>query len=118
MDCKTMYISNVEVNDTQVVLIPNRDVKTLQNVGNYGLVLCCGASASENLPVYIRTDVGDIPVLCKYGNVIYANQLNRRTRYPIGYGNQNPAYSVGQFVILSCNNLNQRSVTGTSETSL
>ena len=37
-----------------------------------------------------------------------ANQLNRRVNYPIGYGNQNSNYADGQFVILSCCNMNKR----------
>lgn len=109
MNCNTIYVSNVEVTDTEVILIPNREIKNLENCGCYGLVLCCGASASQNLPVYIQTSLGNVPVLCKYGNEIYANQLNRRVRYPIGYGNQNSNYDIGQFVILSCNNINKRS---------
>lgn len=117
MDCNTIYISNVEIADDSVILIPNRDIKNLVNIGCYGLVLCCGASAAQNLPVYIQTDIGNIPVLCKYGNEIYANQLNRRVRYPLGYGNANSNYDIGQFVILSCANVNERS-TVSSETTV
>ena len=108
MNCKTIYVSNVEITDENIVLIPNRTIKNLENCENYGLVLCCGANASQNLPVVIQTAIGNIPVLCKYGNQIYANQLNRRVRYPIGYGNQNSIYTNGQFVITSCNNINKK----------
>lgn len=104
----TIYVSNVEVTENEVVLIPNREIRNLSNCKCYGLILCCGANASQNLPVFIQTALGNIPVLCKYGNEIYANQLNRRVRYPIGYGNQNSNYTTGQFVITSCANINQR----------
>ncbi len=104
----TIYVSNVEVTDTGVILVPNREIKNLSNCKCYGLILCCGASASQNLPVFIQTALGNIPVLCKYGNEIYASQLNRRVRYPIGYGNQNSNYDLGQFIITSCNNINER----------
>ena len=104
-----IYVSNVEVTNNEVVLIPNREIKNLTNCGNYGLVLCCGSSASQNLPVYIQTSIGNVPLLCKYGNEIYSSQLNRRYRYPLGYGNQNSNYERGQFIITSCNCINQRS---------
>lgn len=97
----SMYISTVDTTDTEVILIPNREVRNLTNAGCYGLVICCGAAAAANLPVFIRTSVGDIPVLCKAGNTMYANQLNTRVRYPIMYGNQNDNYEEGQFVITS-----------------
>lgn len=97
----TMYCSSVVTTDTEVILVPNREVKNLTNAGCYGLVICCGAAAAANLPVFIRTAVGDIPVLCKAGNTMYTNQLNTRIRYPIMYGNQNKNYINGQFVITS-----------------
>lgn len=104
MNCLTMYCSTVETTDTEVILIPNRNVKNIINAQTYGLVICNNAAASANLPVFIRTDVGDIPVLCKAGNTMYANQLNTRVRYPIIYGNMNENYAEGQFVVLSCVN--------------
>lgn len=97
----TMYCSTAETTDTEVVLIPNRNVRNLTNAGCYGLVVCCSAAATANLPVFIRTELGDIPVLCKAGNTMYANQLNTRLRYPIMFGNQNENYSIGQFVVVS-----------------
>lgn len=114
----TIYVSNVEVTSTGVILIPNREVKNLTNCDNYGLVLCCGSNASQNLPVYIQTVLGNVPVLCKYGNEIYANQLNRRVRYPLGYGDGNSNYDIGQFVITSCNCINKRSVVSEPSVSL
>lgn len=103
-NCQTMYCSTVETTLENVVLIPNRAVKNLVNTETYGLVICSNAAASANLPVFIRTNVGDIPVLCKAGNTMYANQLNTRVRYPIIYGNGNENYEDGQFVITTCVN--------------
>ena len=100
----TMYCSSVVTTDTEIILVPNRDVKNLMNAGSYGLVICNGTAAAANLPVFIRTTIADIPVLCKAGNTMYANQLNTRVRYPIMYGNQNDNYTNGQFVITSCVN--------------
>ena len=108
MNCNTMVISNVTTTDTGVVLIPNKTVKTVTNCGNYRLIIACNVEATANLPVYIQTEAGNIPVLCKYGNEVIANMLNKRVSYPIGYGSDNSNYEDGQFVILSCCNLNKR----------
>ena len=32
MDCNTIYCSNATTTDTTVVLIPNRDIKTLEDI--------------------------------------------------------------------------------------
>lgn len=100
-NCTTMYCSDAETSNNKVVLIPNRTVRNLTNTETYGLVICSSAVASVNSPVYISTNLGDIPVLCKAGNTMYANQLNTRVKYPIMYGNGNDNYANGQFVILS-----------------
>ena len=101
-NCQTIYCSSVETTDTEVILIPNREIRNVVNTQTYGLIICNNAVATANLPVFIRTTIGDIPVLCKAGNTMYANQLNTRIRYPIIYGNQNDNYEFGQFIILSC----------------
>ena len=99
MNCNTIYCSNATTTDTTVVLIPNREIKTLENTGCYRLVICCNATATSNLPVNIQVGTTPIPVLCKAGNVVYANQLTKRRNYGIMYGNENPNYTNGQFVI-------------------
>lgn len=106
--CNTIICSNVTTTDTGVILIPNRTIKNLTNTGNYRLVIACNVEASANLPLFIQTTLGNIPVLCKYGNELLANQVNKRVNYPLGYGNQNTNYANGQFVITSCNCLNAR----------
>ena len=65
MDCNTIYVSNATTTDTTVVLVPNRDIKTLENAGCYRLIICCNATATSNLPVFIEVNGVSIPVLCK-----------------------------------------------------
>ena len=38
-------------------------------------------------------------MLCKAGNTIYANMLEKRKNYGIMYGNQNEGYVNGQIVV-------------------
>ena len=33
MDCNTIYVSNATTTQTTVVLVPNREIKTLENAG-------------------------------------------------------------------------------------
>lgn len=99
MNCNTIYCSTAETTTAEVVLVPNQEIKTLENTGNYRLVICCNATATANLPVYIQVGTTNIPVLCKAGNVVYSSQLQKRRNYGIMYGNQNPGYVNGQFVI-------------------
>lgn len=98
----TMYISSVETTGTGVILIPNREVKNLTNATCYRMIIACNVEATSNLPIFIQTAIGNIPVLCKFANTLYANQLNKRTMYKIGYGNANDNYTLGQFTI-QCN---------------
>ena len=99
MDCNTIYVSNAQTTATTVVLIPNREIKTLENCGCYRLIICCNATATTNLPVFIQVNGVSIPVLCKAGNDMYANMLQKRVNYSIMYGNDNSLYSNGQFVV-------------------
>ena len=97
----TMFISNATTTDTGVILIPNQEVKNLTNATCYKLIICCNVEATSNLPVFIQTALGNIPVLCKFANTLYANQLQKRRMYRIGYGNANDNYTLGQFTIQS-----------------
>lgn len=111
----TIVCSNLTTGTDNVVLIPNQAIKTVTNLGNYRLVLACNIpEATANYPVFIQVGENNIPVLCKYGNEILANMLNRRVSYPIGFGNQNSGYTNGQFVITSCCNLNPRGTESTA----
>ena len=99
MNCNTIYVSNVINGDDSITLVPNRAIKTLENTGSYRLVICCNATANANLPINIQVNGVNIPVLCKAGNVVYSSQLKKRVNYGIMYGNENPDYINGQFVI-------------------
>ena len=99
MNCNTIYCSNAETTQTTVVLVPNQEIKTLENTGCYRLVICCNATATANLPVYIQVGTTNIPVLCKAGNVVYSSQLQKRVNYTIMYGNDNTNYTNGQIVV-------------------
>ena len=116
----TIVCSNLTTGTDNVVLIPNREIKNLINTGNYRLVIACNIpEPTANYPVFIQVGTNNIPVLCKYGNELLANQFNKRVNYPIGYGNNNSNYANGQFVITSCCNLNPRGTESavTTETS-
>lgn len=100
MNCNTIFCSNAETTATTVVLIPNRAIKTLDNCGSYRLVICSNATATSNLPVFIQVNGESVPILCKAGNTMYANQLQKRVNYSIMYGNDNSNYATtGQFVV-------------------
>ena len=99
MNCNTIYCSNATTTDTTVVLIPNQEIKTLENCGCYRLVICCNATSTANLPVFIQVNGVPIDILCKAGNTMYANQLQKRKNYAIMYGNQNTNYTNGVFVV-------------------
>ena len=98
----TMCISNVTTTGTGVILVPNQEVKNLTNATCYRLIIACNVEATANEPVFIQTALGNVPVLCRFGNTLYANQLRKRTMYRIGYGNANDNYTEGQFT-MQCN---------------
>lgn len=109
----TLIISKTETTGTGVILIPNVDI-TPANLSCGRLIIACNINTpTANLPVYIQTTTGNCPVLCKYGNNILANMLNKRVPYPVLFGNQNSSYTEGQFVISSCSCLNGRGTEST-----
>lgn len=100
-NCNTIYITSLTTTSTGVVLIPNRTITqtNLANTFNYNLVIACGLKSTNSLPVFIQTSAGNVPLLDKYANPVYSNQLRTRTRYCIGYGNTNTNYTLGQFLV-------------------
>ena len=112
----TMFISNVTTTGTGVILIPNQEVKNLTNATCYKIIIACNVEATSNLPVFLQTALGNIPVLCRFSNTLYANQLRKRTMYKIGYGNANENYEIGQFTMQS--NVNAKSETVVASPSL
>ena len=105
----TIVVSNVETEINQIILIPNRPIKTVTNLATYKLIIACNTpEATANYPVAIQVGENNVPLLCKYGNQVLANQLNRRIPYCVGYGNQNAGYTNGQFAIFNTRCLNAR----------
>ena len=110
--------SKSETTATGVILIPNTTINPA-NLSSGQLVIACNINTpTANQPLYIQTAQGNAPVLCKYGNNILANQVNKRVPYPIAFGNQNAEYTTGQFVIQSCACLNGREPETTTAISL
>ena len=95
-------------------MIPNREIRTLTNATCYKLIIACNVEATANEPVFIQTSLGNVPVLCKFANTLYANQLNKRRMYRVGYGNENDNYDLGQFTV-QCN-VNPRGTIATTTT--
>ena len=113
MNCNTIICSNLTTGTDSVTLIPNQEIQNVFNLGKYRLILACNIpEATANYPVSIQVGENDIPLLCRYGNQVLANQLNRRVNYSVGYGNENEGYTNGQFTIQNTKCLNPRGTEG------
>lgn len=102
--CNTILISKI-FNDGDVIeLFPNRIIKN-ENLGDlckYNLIIGCGLQCEESLPVVLITENAKIPILNKFGNEVYYNQIKRnRYAFCLGYGDNNTLYPDGQFVIFN-----------------
>ena len=99
--CNEIYITSVTTTDTGVILVPNRAITfaNLANTCKYDLIIACGLKATASLPIFIQTSSGNIPLLDKFANIVYPNQLRTRFKYCVGYGNTNTAYTLGQFIV-------------------
>ena len=99
---KTILISNITTTDTGVILIPSTTITAgkLFNLNKYKMIIQCNLKATANLPVYIQTAIGNIPLFCKFaGNNIFPDQLRNRYCYTVVYGNGNTLSTIGQFVL-------------------
>ena len=113
---KNIICSKSTTTSTGVILIPNTTVAPT-NLSEYRLIIACNINTpTANGQLFIQTSAGNVPVLCKYGNTLLANQVNKRVPYPLLFGNQNSSYADGQFVIASCNCLNARGAVTVSPT--
>lgn len=105
----TIMVSTTTTEANEIVLIPNTPIKTVTNLATYRLIIACNTpDATANYPVAIQVGENNVPLLCKYGNQILANQLNKRVVYCVGYGNENEGYVNGQFVLFNIKCLNGR----------
>lgn len=113
-----IYISSVTTTGTGVILVPSTPIASLYNLLTAKLVIKCGLTATANLPVYIQTTLGNIPLLDKYGNNVFAHQLRTRYAYCLGYGNENTAFTEGQFVVFNRLCYNTRNTTTATTTTV
>lgn len=102
-NCNRIYITSLTTTSTGVVLIPSRQIQqiNLTNTGKYELIIACGLKATNSLPIFIQTSAGNIPLLDKFANPVFSNQLRTRYKYCLGYGNENTNYTLGQFVVFN-----------------
>ena len=108
-ECNTIVVSTTTTGTNEIVLVPNTPIKNVANLGMYRLIIAFNTpDATANYPVAIQVGENNIPLLCKYGNQVLANQLNKRVPYVVGYGNQNSDYVNGQFIIFNTKCLNAR----------
>ena len=75
--------------------------------------------SSYSLPIFIQTSAGNIPLLDKFANPVFSNQLRTRYKYCLGYGNKNTNYTLGQFVVFnnlcaSCGSISSSVVSSTT----
>lgn len=99
---KTIFISSITTTATGVVLIPSTTITALKlfDLNKYKLIIQCNLRATANLPIYIQTAIGNIPLWCRFaGNNIFPDQLRSRRCYTIVYGNNNVVSSIGQFIL-------------------
>ena len=116
---KTILISSITTTDTGVILVPSTTITTtkLVNLNKYKLIIQCNLKATSNLPIYIQTELGNIPLLCRFAaNNIFPDQLRNRYCYTIVYGNNTTLSSVGQFVLQNsvCSTAGVATVTATT----
>lgn len=102
--CNEIKITGITTTATGVVLIPARTIinTNLMNTGKYKLIIACGLKSTNSLPIFIQTQSGNVPLLCKFANPVFSNQLRTRKAYCIGFGNRNTTpYPLGQFVVFN-----------------
>lgn len=108
-ECNTIVVSTTTTETNEIVLVPNIPIKNVVNLETYRLIIAFNTpDATANYPVAIQVGENNIPLLCKFGNQVLANQLNKRVPYIIGYGNQNEGYVNGQFILFNVKCLNAR----------
>jgi hypothetical protein len=99
---KTILITSATTTSTGVIFVPSETItaEDLVNLDKYRMILTCNVRPTANLPIYIQTEVGLVPLFCRYaGNDIFPDQLKRRYCYTVVYGNNNVYSTLGQFVL-------------------
>lgn len=81
----SVEITGTAPNQVLTITIPTI---TLENLENYCLVIAQSLPSDfGTLPVVILNGTTTIPVMCKKGNTLRADQIRTRCRYSITYGN-------------------------------
>ena len=81
----SVTIEGTAPNQTLTITVPTT---TLENLENYCLVIAQSLpDGFGTLPVVISNGTTIIPVMCKKGNTLRADQIRTRVRYSITYGN-------------------------------
>lgn len=92
--------SNIIIKDEKAILIPNRQITDLYNGSIYRIIIACNIPEYYDIPVYLDTTKGEIPILARYANNLYINRLKKRTCYSLWYGNKNDIYKSGQLLMI------------------
>lgn len=81
----SVVVTGTAPNQVLTITIPTTDFVNLEN---YCLVIAQSLPTESNvLPVVISNGTDTIPVMCRKGNTIRADQVRTRCRYSITYGN-------------------------------
>lgn len=87
-------ITGTAPNQVLTITIPTT---TLTNLKDYCLITCQSIpSGVGTLPVVISNGTATIPVLCRKGNTLRADQIRSRRKYKVTYGND-----TSHFLVLS-----------------
>ena len=81
-----LFCDKIEGKNEKAVLILNNK---LEENETGGLIIIRNFNKNINLPVFVKTDSGEIPVIDKEGKNVYLNYLKVRYRYAIKYGLEN-----------------------------
>lgn len=88
----SIAVTGTAPNQSLTITIPTI---TLTNLKEYCLIICQSIpSNAGTLPVVISSGGTTIPVLCRKGNTLRADQIRSRRRYKIVYGNDSEHFLI------------------------
>lgn len=77
-------VTGTAANQVLTITVPTT---VFENLENYCLIICQNIPTGITIPVVIANGTQTIPVMCKKGNTLHADQIKSRRRYSITYGN-------------------------------
>lgn len=96
----SVAITGTSPNQVLTITIPSMD---LENLTDYCLIICQSfPTGSDALPVVINDGGTVVPLLCKKGNNIHADQLCTRRKYNVTYGNDPIHLLINNCVTRTC----------------